>query len=54
MLECYYRQCQYHEVTEPFCTLDKCIATKVDLEVWEYFREQDLRRGERWEDEPSS
>ncbi len=33
---CFYYQCKYNEIEEPFCTQEKCIAKEDQLIYWKH------------------
>jgi len=42
MIECYFRWCEHHYKDEPFCKLDKCVATKEQMMKFTELRKDDL------------
>ena len=46
MIECYFCTCINHSKDEPFCKLDKCIATEVELKEYRLIRLEYLNRND--------
>lgn len=43
MIECYFRECKYHDKEEPFCTLTECKATPEESEQFAQTRTEYLK-----------
>ena len=44
MIECYFSACINHHKDEPFCKLDQCIATEVELKEYTIIRLKYLKK----------
>lgn len=52
MIECPHSMCPHHTAqfyppgqAEPYCTLDKCVATEIQLKGW---KEHQQKKREKW------
>jgi hypothetical protein len=43
MNECYYKWCYWHQKDEPFCTVDKCVASHTNLKYFFEMRKEELK-----------
>ena len=42
MIECYFSSCINHDKDEPFCKLDRCIASQTELDEYTRMRQTEL------------